>query len=52
MSSFFPLWKYLSQPIFKADSPLILHPRQFWFVYRVKFLEVCLEQDASNKRLH
>ena len=42
----FPLWRYLNQPIFEAASNPVINPKRFWYVYRVEFLERCLEREC------
>ena len=42
----FPLWRYLNQPIFEAASTPVINPKRFWYVYRVEFLERCLEREC------
>jgi hypothetical protein len=37
----FPLWKFLTQPVFDAQSPITLNPAQFWHRYRFEHLERC-----------
>lgn len=37
----FPLWKFLNQPVFNPQSPLVLNPRRFWQLYQLDHLERC-----------
>ncbi|HEY9629588.1 MAG TPA: hypothetical protein V6C84_19980 [Coleofasciculaceae cyanobacterium] len=37
----FPLWKFLTQPIFDAKVPFVLSPKQFWHVHQIGYLERC-----------
>lgn len=37
----FPLWKYLNQPVFDPQSPLVLNPNQFWQRHQIEYLERC-----------
>lgn len=43
----FPLWQFLQQPVFSAETKLILNPRQFEYLYRIELLERCLAQDLN-----
>ncbi|OLP19499.1 hypothetical protein BST81_05070 [Leptolyngbya sp. 'hensonii'] len=45
----FPLWQYLEQPLFSADSRLILNPKRFWQAYRIQLLERCLTLDFKSE---
>ncbi|NJL38766.1 MAG: hypothetical protein HC840_26540 [Leptolyngbyaceae cyanobacterium RM2_2_4] len=37
----FPLWSYLNQPLFNAQTPLILRPQRFWYSHNIRHLERC-----------
>ncbi|MBF2049239.1 MAG: hypothetical protein EDM05_68960 [Leptolyngbya sp. IPPAS B-1204] len=37
----FPLWKFLNQPVFNPQNPLILNPKRFWRRYQLEHLERC-----------
>jgi hypothetical protein len=37
----FPLWQYLTQPLFEEQCPAILNPRLYWHLYQVRYLEKC-----------
>ena len=37
----FPVWQFLNQPVFSSKTKLILDPRLFAYLYRVKLLERC-----------
>ena len=48
----FPIWHYLNQPLFEGPTTiLILNPRRFVYLHRIKLLERCLEREfkASEK---
>ncbi len=45
-----PVWMFLNQRLFDASSPMIWSPKQFWFVYRIQYLERCLEKMAESKK--
>ncbi|WP_082065344.1 hypothetical protein [Aliterella atlantica] len=44
----FPLWQFLQQPVFSAETKLILNPRQFEYLYRIELLERCFAQEANS----
>jgi hypothetical protein len=35
------MWQFLNQPVFSSKTKLILDPRLFAYLYRVKLLERC-----------
>jgi hypothetical protein len=37
----FPLWRFLTQPIFDPGRPVHLNPHQFWAYYQIQHLERC-----------
>lgn len=41
----FPLWLFLTRPLFQPGHRAILNPWQFWHNYRVEQLERCWKQD-------
>lgn len=43
----FPLWLYLSQPLFSGH--FILNPRRFWLEYRNAYLERCWQKEYTSK---
>ncbi|MDA0672423.1 MAG: hypothetical protein O3C67_01775 [Cyanobacteria bacterium] len=43
----FPLWKYLTQPVFSQSYVTRLNPWKFWRVYRIQYLERCLEKECQ-----
>ncbi len=45
----FPLWHYINQPVFSPKTKLILNPRLFAYLYRVKLLERCLVKKCDSK---
>jgi hypothetical protein len=45
----FPLWQYLNQPVFSSKTKLVLHPRLFAYLYRVKLLERCWAKECDSK---
>ena len=45
----FPLWQYLTQPVFSADTKLILNPQQFEVQHRVQLLERCWYKEYDSK---
>jgi hypothetical protein len=45
----FSLWCFLNQPIFSSKTKLILNPRLFTYVHRVKLLERCWTQEYDFK---
>jgi hypothetical protein len=38
------LWQFLTQPLFSSKK-VIFNPIQFWYHYRVQYLENCWKQD-------
>ncbi len=44
----FPVWRYLNQPLFEAASTPVINPKRFLYVYRVEFLERCLERQYRS----
>ncbi|NJR52585.1 MAG: hypothetical protein HC780_26460 [Leptolyngbyaceae cyanobacterium CSU_1_3] len=45
----FPLWQYLTQPVFQAAYPLVLDPRRFLNHYQVELLERCLARSIESR---
>ena len=45
-SSKFPLWKYLTQPVFSPEFKS-LNPFRFWQIYNAEQLEVCWQQNIA-----
>lgn len=45
----FPIWQYLTQPIFRATQPLVLDPRRFLHHHHVELLERCLAVNVELK---
>ncbi|MBW4658179.1 MAG: hypothetical protein KME15_05860 [Drouetiella hepatica Uher 2000/2452] len=43
----FPLWKYLTQPLFSPEFKS-LNPRRFWHLYNAEQLKVCWERHISE----
>ena len=41
----FPLYRFVSQLLFKPLTEVVLNPVHFWYLYRVELLECCWEQD-------
>jgi hypothetical protein len=48
----FPIWTYLSQPLFDGQHKLILNPLRFWYLYRVEFLEHCLRLECQSQNIN
>ncbi|KAM3092949.1 hypothetical protein ACKFKG_20520 [Phormidesmis sp. 146-35] len=46
----FPLWQYLTQPVFQSAYPLVLDPRRFNHHYQVELLERCLAKSVESRR--
>jgi hypothetical protein len=44
-----PLWKYLNQPI---SLKMVLNPVHFWYLYRIEYLERCLNKDREYEGPH
>uniref|UniRef100_A0A832H129 Uncharacterized protein n=1 Tax=Oscillatoriales cyanobacterium SpSt-402 TaxID=2282168 RepID=A0A832H129_9CYAN len=44
----FPLWKFLKQPVFTADSQVVLDPYRFWRKHQVELLERCLMINCAS----
>jgi hypothetical protein len=42
----FPLWQYLSQPLFCSTAKLILNPDRFWQDYQIQILEHSWNQES------
>lgn len=45
----FPLWQYLTQPVFCSKSLLILNPIRFWQQHRLQNLELCWQIDPVKQ---
>ncbi len=45
----FPLWQYLSQPVFSSTTQLVLNPRHFGYLYRVEVLERCWAKEYNSQ---
>ncbi len=45
----FPLWQYLNQPLINPHNKLVLNPRNFAFIYRVKYLNKCFAKECDAK---
>jgi hypothetical protein len=44
----FPVWRYLSQPLFDMEQQPLLNPWEFLYAYRIEYLEHCL--DLASER--
>ncbi|WYL95290.1 MAG: hypothetical protein HEQ35_16955 [Gloeotrichia echinulata IR180] len=45
----FPLWEYLNQPLFNRETELIVNPRRFAAIWRIKLLERCWTKECDAK---
>ncbi|MBW4650114.1 MAG: hypothetical protein KME06_15710 [Kastovskya adunca ATA6-11-RM4] len=45
----FPLWQFLTQPVFDSTTKLILNPRRFWGRHNIRLLERCWAKECSSK---
>ncbi|MEX0268733.1 hypothetical protein AB3R30_06315 [Leptolyngbyaceae cyanobacterium UHCC 1019] len=45
----FPLWKFLTQPVFDAHYRISLNPQYFWRVHRIEVLERCLKMPCTSQ---
>jgi len=45
----FPLWQYLTQPLFGTDTKLILNPQQFEVQHKILLLERCWCKEYDSK---
>jgi hypothetical protein len=45
----FPIWEFLNQPLFQADSKVILNPIRFCYLHRVRLLERCLQKEYQGR---
>ncbi|WP_181256825.1 hypothetical protein [Merismopedia glauca] len=45
----FPIWQFLNQELFNQETPLILNPYRFRYVYRINLLERCLKKECDSK---
>jgi hypothetical protein len=41
----FPIWQYLTQPLFSKASDTMFNPVEFWYRYRSQVLEHCWSLD-------
>lgn len=41
----FPLYRFVIQLLFNPSDEVVLNPVHFWYLYRVRLLECCWEQD-------
>jgi hypothetical protein len=48
----FPLWQFLSQPLFDAKTKFILNPSRFWHLYKIQLLERCWAKECDSKDRH
>ncbi|WP_413172366.1 hypothetical protein [Anabaena azotica] len=48
----FPLWHYLNQPLFNANTKLIWNPQRFALLWRIQLLERCLVKHCDAKGHH
>ena len=39
---YFPLWRYLNQPLWDSAYPLVLNPHKYWLQYNTEHLNRCL----------
>ncbi|PSB23723.1 hypothetical protein C7B82_29770 [Stenomitos frigidus ULC18] len=44
----FPIWQFLSQPIFDPSFKVILQPSRFWRLHQVSLLERCLSKECAS----
>ncbi len=45
-----PLWQYLKQPVFQANSESIWSISRFWYLYKIQFLKNCWEKECNEDR--
>jgi hypothetical protein len=45
----FPVWQFLSQPVFDSKFQVVLNPRRFWRFHQVSLLERCLSKECASK---
>jgi hypothetical protein len=49
----FPIWKFLNQPLFDPQMPVVLDPGLFWRLYQVQYLRRCWDSNyRPEKRSH
>lgn len=49
----FPVWQFLKQPLFETHYYPVLNPKRFWYLYKINFLERCLDREfESNTHGH
>lgn len=44
----FPVWQFLSQPIFDPNFHVVLNPSRFWRLHQVSLLERCLSKEGAS----
>ncbi len=45
----FPLWQFLTQPVFDTRFKSVLNPRRFWYLHQIALLERCLAKENTSK---
>nr|WP_013322926.1 hypothetical protein [Gloeothece verrucosa]ADN14821.1 conserved hypothetical protein [Gloeothece verrucosa PCC 7822] len=45
----FAFWLYLNQPLEGSESQSVWHMSRFWYLYKIQFLETCLEKDINSE---
>jgi hypothetical protein len=45
----FPLWQYLTQPVFHPSVTLVISPRRFMLLHQVEHLYRCWQRDCARK---
>jgi hypothetical protein len=44
----FPVWQFLTQPLFEDYYTPILNPKHFWYLHKIDFLERCLDRELES----
>ncbi len=43
-------WKYLNQPLFDSNKPMVGKISRFWYCYKISMLEKCLKINTISQR--
>lgn len=45
----FAIWLYLNQPLEGNETQSIWQVSRFWYLYKIQFLETCLNKDINSE---
>lgn len=47
-----PLWQYLTQPVFNAQTESVWNLHRFWYLYKIQLLQNCWSKECDTESKH